>query len=160
MNAKLLQINVNPAGGVPKTRVPRTRLETEGVAGDKQRYLKFHGGPLRAVCLYSAELIEKLRAEGHPIEAGWTGENLTITGLDWDELTPGTQLQVGEATLEIASYTKPCKNIAFAFEGGDWNRIHQKKHPGWSRLYARVTVEGEVSEGDEVRVTRAQQQVA
>ena len=150
MNAKLLQINVNPNGGVPKTRVASARLQTQRVEGDKQRFLKVHGGPMRAVCLYSTEIIEALRAEGHPIEAGWTGENLTISGLNWDEMVPGVRLQIGAATLELTSYTNPCKNIAFAFAEANWKRISQKEHPGWSRVYARVMVEGEVREGDEV----------
>ena len=152
MIGQLLQINVNPDGGVPKTRIEKTRLETERVAGDKQRFLKFHGGPTRAVCLYAAERIEALRAEGHPIEPGWTGENLTISGLNWDEIVPGAQLQIGEATLEVASYTAPCKNIAFAFADANWKRISQKEHPGWSRVYARVLTEGEVREGEEVHL--------
>ena len=152
MNAHVSQINVNPNGGVPKTPVASTRLQYERVEGDKQRFLKFHGGPTRAVCLYSAELIEALREEGHPIEAGWAGENLTVSGLNWDEMVPGARLQIGGAQLELTSYANPCKNIAFAFENAHWKRIGHKEHPGWSRVYARVLVEGEVREGDSVNL--------
>ncbi len=79
--AQVAQINVNPQGGVPKHRVAKARLEVGGVEGDKQNHRRFHGGPMRAVCLYSLELIEALQGEGHPISPGSTGENLTIS--DW-----------------------------------------------------------------------------
>lgn len=88
------QISVSP-GGVPKRPVPRARLTFAGVEGDEQRDKRRHGGPDRAVCLFSLEVIELLRAEGHPIQPGSTGENLTIHGLDWAALVPGTRLAIG-----------------------------------------------------------------
>ncbi len=152
MNAKLVQISVNPEGGVPKRRVEAAKLGFEGVEGDRQNNRKYHGGPLRAVCLFSLEVIEKLREEGHPIEAGAIGENLTLAGLDWSEITPGVRLQIGEARLEITSYTRPCHKIRASFAGGEFMRPWQKTHPGQSRVYARVLVEAIVREGDAVWV--------
>ncbi|MCU0493978.1 MAG: MOSC domain-containing protein [Chloroflexaceae bacterium] len=152
---KIESINVNPAGGVPKHAVPSAFLGTEGVGGDRQRNRKFHGGPLRAVSLYSLEIIATLQSEGHPIAPGSTGENLTLSGLDWPALVPGTHLRLGAAVeLEITSYVTPCKNIAASFCNGDFSRISQKLHPGESRLYARVLREGIVHVGDGVGVLR------
>lgn len=155
MMPKIVQINVNPAGGVPKLRVASARLGFERVEGDKQRFLKFHGGPTRAVCLYALEVIEKLQSEGHPITPGATGENLTVAGLNWNEIVPGVRLQAGESEMEITSYAVPCKNIRHAFAGEEFGRISQKTHPGESRVYARILKEGVVREGDEVRVVTA-----
>ncbi|MBD2102030.1 MOSC domain-containing protein [Leptolyngbya sp. FACHB-261] len=153
--AYLIQINVNPKGGVPKHPVPQTQVQIQGVVGDKQRYRRFHGGPTRAVSLYSYEHLQALQAEGHPITPGATGENLTIQGLDWPELQVGDQLQVGEQVcLEITSYAVPCKQITSCFIDGDFSRISQKRHPGWSRLYARVIREGLVAQGDLVQRIR------
>ncbi len=152
MSAKLIQISVNQDGGVPKTRVENAKLTFERVEGDKQRFLKFHGGPTRAVCLFSLEILEKLQAEGHPITPGATGENLLISGLDWSEIRPGVRLQIGAALVEITDYTAPCKTIIAAFSGGDFMRISQKTHPGESRLYAKILAEGVVSEGDSVAI--------
>ncbi|HEX8550795.1 MAG TPA: MOSC domain-containing protein [Abditibacteriaceae bacterium] len=148
----LRQINVNPEGGVPKYAVSEARLETEGVAGDKQRNRKYHGGPMRAVCLYSWELIQSLQAEGHPIDAGTIGENLTLQGVDWQQLAPGTRLRIGEAELEITSYVVPCRNIRASFLNDNFMRIAREKNPGWGRYYARVVHEGLVRAGDEVKV--------
>lgn len=96
-------VNVNPEGGVPKHPVDSAFLRKEGVEGDRQNDLKHHGGPNRAVCIFSSEVIEYLRSEGHPIEAGSVGENLTISGLDWNLIHPGSQLNVGDALIEILS---------------------------------------------------------
>lgn len=149
---RVLSINVNPAGGVPKCPVDGVRLLVDGVEGDKQRNLKYHGGPDRAVCLYAIERIQSLQAEGHPIQPGDVGENLTLEGIDWDTLIPGTRLSIGDAVIEITSYTVPCNTIAGAFCDGKSKRISQALHPGWSRVYARVVTEGFVRTGDAVVV--------
>lgn len=150
----LYQINVSD-GGVPKHPVLEAFIATSGVVGDRQENLKFHGGPDRALCLYSQELIEQLQDEGHAIEAGSSGENLTIAGLDWEKLKPGDQLQVGpEVQVEIMSYTTPCDKNARWFRDGDYKRVSHKKNPGWSRLYAKVLREGLVRPGDAVTVMK------
>lgn len=148
---KIVQISVNPNGGVPKHRVLLARLLFDCVEGDKQRNRKFHGGPERAVCLYSWEVIRELQDEGHPIDCGTTGENLTISGLDWSTLEAGVRLQIGdEAIIEITRPTTPCKTIIASFTDGDFMRIHHKKFPADTRYYARVLREGIVHEGDTV----------
>ena len=150
----LYQINVSD-GGVPKHPVLEAVIATSGVVGDRQENLKFHGGPDRALCLYSQELIEQLQDEGHAIEAGSSGENLTIAGLDWEKLKPGDHLQVGpEVQVEIMSYTTPCDKNARWFRDGDYKRVSHKKNPGWSRLYAKVLREGLVRPGDAVTVMK------
>ena len=152
--AKLIQINVNPRGGVPKHGVPSADVTANGVRGDKQRDRRFHGGPQRAVSLYSYERILALQAEGHPIAPGSTGENLTIGGLDWGALAVGDQLRVGDLAIEITGYAVPCSNISASFADGLSKRIAQKLHPGWSRLYAKVLIEATVHVGDPVTLER------
>src|SRR5262245_7543498 len=154
-SARVVQVNVNPAGGVPKQRTPSAEVTSKGVAGDKQRDRRHHGGPTRAVSLYSYEHIQALRAEGHPIAPGSTGENLTIGGLDWPALRVGDRLRIGgRVQVEITGYATPCTNIIESFAGGAITRISQKVHPGWSRLYARVLEAGLVREGDAVALER------
>ena len=63
------QINVSD-GGVPKHPVFEAKISKEGVEGDRQKNLKVHGGPDRAVCLFSVDLIERMQDEGHSIDAG------------------------------------------------------------------------------------------
>jgi MOSC domain-containing protein YiiM len=138
-------------GGVPKRRVQGpVEVTLGGLVGDRQRDLRFHGGENRAVCLFSRELIEALRAVGHPIDSGTTGENLTISGLDWGLVVTGSRLSVGEVTLEITKPAHPCKNIAGSFKGGDFSPLSAKIHPGRSRMYARVLRPGLIRPGDGV----------
>ncbi|MDO8501553.1 MAG: MOSC domain-containing protein [Gemmatimonadaceae bacterium] len=84
----LFSINCS-AGGVPKLPMPEALVTTYGLFGDSQADTRHHGGPDRAVCIFSVERIRALQEEGHPIGTGTTGENLTISGLDWDLVTPG-----------------------------------------------------------------------
>ncbi len=148
------QISVSD-GGVPKLPVGEAKVSEQGVSGDRQRNLKFHGGPDRAVCLYSLELIERLQDEGHPIDAGSSGENLTVSGLDWDLVRPGVRVTVGpEIELEVMSYTAPCRHNGRWFRDEDFSRISQKLYPGWSRVYAKVLQGGVVRPGDEVTIVK------
>lgn len=138
---------------MPKTRVEEAEVTETGLVGDRQAHRKIHGGPQRAVCLYSLERIEELQREGHSIVPGSVGENITLRGLEWSELRPGSRLALGdEVVLEITSYTNPCNSIAPSFIKGDYSRIAQKKHPGYSRLYARVLNRGHLRTGQEVRL--------
>ena len=57
-------------GGVPKRPVDSATVHARGMDGDRQRKRLIHGGPKRALCLYSQERIEALAAEGHPIAPG------------------------------------------------------------------------------------------
>lgn len=152
---RVVQVNVNPRGGVPKLPVPVTEITTAGVRGDKQQDRRHHGGPQRAVSLFALERIEALRREGHPIVPGSTGENLTISGLDWEAIAVGDRILVGDwVVLEITGYAAPCRTIAASFVDGAFGRMAQKTHPGWSRLYARVISEGDVRPGDLVVLER------
>jgi MOSC domain-containing protein YiiM len=134
-------------GGVPKRPAVSAWVGVGGVEGDGQRNRQLHGGPDRAVSLYSLELIQALRAEGHPVEPGSLAENLTLAGLDWSLMVPGVQVEVGPVRLELTSYVNPCKNISASFINGEFVRVSQKVYPGWSRLYARVLEEGLVTSG-------------
>jgi MOSC domain-containing protein YiiM len=138
-------------GGVPKKDVASAiEVTVSGLVGDRQRDLRIHGGPDRAVCLFSQEQIDALRSEGHPIDRGTTGENLTIAGLDWSLVVAGARLKVGEVTLEVTRAANPCRNIAGSFADGDFSRISGKVHPGRGRMYARVLTPGMIRPGDPV----------
>ena len=148
----IVQVSVSQ-GGVPKLAVDEATVEINGLVGDRQATPKIHGGPERAVCLWSQEMIDELRQEGHPIAAGSAGENVTIAGLDWIQVTPGVKLKLGdEVLLEIASYAAPCRTNMRWFSNRRYSRISQEKYPGSSRLYARVLSGGMIRTGDVVEI--------
>jgi MOSC domain-containing protein YiiM len=154
MNARIVSINLSH-GGVPKRPVERADVQPLGIVGDAQRHRRFHGGPDRALCLYSMEAIDALRAEGHPIEPGSTGENVTIAGLVWAAIAPGVRLSLGDVEVEITGYANPCHQIQPSFLDGDSRRIDQRRHPGWSRVYCRILRAGVLRRGDAVAVRAA-----
>ena len=149
-NAVVVSVNTS-SGGVPKTSVFEAFLADDGVDGDRHRF-PFHGGPDRAVVLFSLEVIQALQREGHPIGIGTTGENVTVSGLDWPAVAPGTRLRVGGAEIQITKFASPCETIAGSFLHGRFGRISQAQHPGWSRVCARILSAGLVRPGDVVTV--------
>jgi MOSC domain-containing protein YiiM len=148
----VVSINVSH-GGVPKRRVDDAKVSRLGLQGDAQNDKKNHGGPERAVCIYSLDRIHALQAEGHPIDVGTAGENVTVEGIDWELVVPGVRIRLGEEVLlEVTDFTDPCKTIRKSFIDGRFVRISEKLHPGWSRVYARVVSEGGIRFGDPVEL--------
>ena len=148
---RVAQLNVSN-GGVPKKPIEVAEVVDRGLVGDRQAARQHHGKPLQALCIWSVDVIDALRAEGHPIEPGSAGENITVSGIDWSSLRPGTQLLVGDVLAEISAWATPCKKNAQWFSDRDFNRIHHERHPGWSRAYAWVREPGTIRQGDAVIV--------
>ena len=147
MPGHIFQINASN-GGVPKHPLREAEVTPLGLSVDKVAHPQIHGGPMAALCIFSLERIVALQAEGHPIYPGSAGENLTLAGLDWEQVTPGTRLRLGdEVLLEITRYTTPCATIKASFAGGERDRILQTEHAGWSRVYAKVLQTGHIQVG-------------
>lgn len=158
MEASIFQLNCSD-GGVPKLPVGEAQLTMTGLSGDRQEHPDIHGGVGRALCLYSMERILELQDEGHPIYPGSIGENVTVQGLDWTVLEPGTRLTLGDdVEIEITSYAGPCAAIRRSFADGAFERVSQKRHPGSSRIYARVITSGRLAVGQAVRIVRGGEQ--
>jgi len=147
---KIVSININKNGGVPKYAVEKAFVGENKINGDKQKDTIHHGGVDRAVCLFSMDLINELKKEGHPIFPGSTGENITIEGLDWKTLKSGVKLKLGEVEIELTGPAAPCKTIAKSFKEDKFIRISEKINPGWSRWYGKVLKEGYVTCNDQV----------
>lgn len=156
MTGQIVQISLSN-GGVPKTPVSEAEVIATGLVGDRHNAPDIHGGPERAVCLWSLEVIEALKQEGHHLAPGYAGENVTIAGLEWSDIVPGVRLQLGDRVrLEIASYTTPCRKNMRWFADKRYSRISQKHYPGSSRVYARVLQPGKICTGDAVAIAAAE----
>src|SRR4051812_6880208 len=110
MTGALLQLNVS-RGGMPKLPVLQARVSASGVEGDLQKNKKYHGGPNRAVCLFSTELYDRLRSFGIDLQPGAVGENFTTTGVDLQQLAKGNRLKVGGCIIQITDVRVPCRNL-------------------------------------------------
>lgn len=148
---RVVQLNVS-GGGVPKTPVDQVEVGARGLQGDRQNDRKHHGRPLQALSIWSAEVIAALQAEGHPIAPGFAGENITVEGIDWASLRPGTRLRIGGVVADLSAWATPCAKNAGWFVDRDFRRIDHELHPGWSRAYAWVREPGTIRTGDEVVV--------
>jgi MOSC domain-containing protein YiiM len=136
-------------GGVPKQPRPSVEIGFRGVIGDRQKTRLHHGRPWQALSIWSAEVIDALRAEGHPVTPGSAGENITVGGLAWAEVRAGVRLRIGTALAQVSVFALPCRNIAASFLDRNMNRIHHDRGPV-SRVYATVLEPGHVSTGDAV----------
>jgi MOSC domain-containing protein YiiM len=149
---RVAQINTS-GGGVPKLPVTTAEVTWRGISGDRHREYKHHGHAWQALSLWSSEVIGALQEEGHPIAPGLAGENLTLSGLEWQKMRTGLVLQVGkDLVCELTGPAVPCKKNRDWFLAGDFRRMSHTKHPGWSRWYAAVLAPGSISQGDEVRL--------
>ena len=147
---KLAQLNISP-GGMPKLPVPSALVTRDGVAGDWQKNRKYHGGPNRAVCLFSEELYGWLREQGvKGLVNGAIGENFTTRGIDLMALAKGDRLRVGrECVIQLTDVREPCRQLK------KWDARFPKLIVGRSGWVAKVVREGEVRAEDVIeRVTR------
>ncbi len=145
---EVVQVNVSQ-GGLPKRPVPSAAVGWRGVDGDRQATRVHHGRPFQALCLWSEEVIDALRADGHPIAPGLAGENVTIRGIPWADVRPGVRLRIGSVLCEVSSYALPCFQNRAWFTDGDFEVMHHERGPV-SRVYATVLEPGQVAAGDSV----------
>ncbi len=136
-------------GGVPKSPVGSFEVDHGGVVGDRQADRVHHGRPWQALCLWSSEVIDGFRADGHPLRPGLAGENVTLSGITWNRMRPGVHLRIGEVLAEVSSYAVPCKKNATWFVGGHFDLMHHRHGPV-SRIYATVLEPGSIAVGDPV----------
>ncbi len=159
MQAFLKQIN-RSAGGLPKLAVGAdAMLLATGVEGDRQRNLKFHGGPEKAVLLIAAEVVDSLNDKGFPVVYGSMGENLTVAGLDIALWRAGQRYRIGDdAVIELTTLRQPCAQLD-AFGPAIKKELYDARckagdatSPLWARggFYARVIRPGALATGQRI----------
>jgi MOSC domain-containing protein YiiM len=118
-----------------------------GLAGDAQVSRPSHGGPERALLLYSADHYPRWRAEWDvaTLEPGAFGENLTVEGLTERTVCLGDRFLIGDVCLEVSGPRGPCRNLARRHRRPDLVAAIRANHrSGW---YARVLTEGWLEAG-------------
>jgi MOSC domain-containing protein YiiM len=134
-------------GGLPKLPIDSAEVTWKGMVGDRQATRLHHGRAWQALCLWSTEVIDAFRAEGHPLAPGRAGENITIGGLPWADVRAGVRLRVGEVLCEVSCFTLPCRTNSRWFINGDFHVMHHDRGPV-SRVYATVLEPGVIRVGD------------
>lgn len=145
MGAVLVQVNISQ-GGMPKLPISEAQVAFDGIVGDRQRIPKIHGGPDRAVCIYSEELYQWLREQGVNVWAGQIGENFTTRGLDLSTLNVGNRLRVGGCIIEVTKVRTPCNQLRI------WDTDLPEIIIGRSGWMAKVVEEGIARSGQPIEI--------
>jgi MOSC domain-containing protein YiiM len=118
--------------------------------GDGQADLTVHGGPDKAVYLYSWDNIqywkEALRRDD--LGPGSFGENLTVEGLAENEVAIGDEFAIGTARFLVTQPRLPCFKLALALETPSITKTFLES--GRTGCYLRVLQEGVVQAGDPI----------
>jgi MOSC domain-containing protein YiiM len=105
-----------------------------------------HGRPgsKRQVLLMDADTLDRLG-----LAPGAIKENVTIHGLDFQKLSIGQKLRLGDALLEITTPCDPCSRMEEIRQGLEGDLRGQR---GW---LCRVVKAGKVRRGDPIEVVAA-----
>ena len=129
------------------------RVAARGVnlEGDDQADRKAHGGPGKALYAYA---IEDMRwweeTLGRSLQHGEFGENLTTEGITVNDALVGERWATGTLVLEVSEPRIPCWRLGVRVHDQKFpRRFTEALRPG---TYLRITVEGDVAAGDEIRV--------
>jgi MOSC domain-containing protein YiiM len=96
------------SGGIPKRNVEQAEVTVHGLVGDGHAHEK-HRRSHRAVSVQDVELLDQLVAEGYAVGMGIMGENLTVHGLNVQQLAVGDRLYLENGpVLELTQPRKPC----------------------------------------------------
>jgi MOSC domain-containing protein YiiM len=140
----LSAIDKNPIQG-------KVYLSQLNLDGDRQADLNFHGGPDKAVCVYSHDHYSFWESVlDIKLEPGAFGENLTVAGITEEDVCIGDIYEFGEAVVQVTQPRQPCFKLA--------TRLKQPKlplmvhHTGYTGFYFRVLKEGYVSSEDSLRL--------
>jgi MOSC domain len=140
-------------------------IEGHGVEGDAhagatvRRRSRFRGTwterNLRQVHLIQRELFRELAVEGHEVEPGELGENVTTDGIDLLALPRGTRIRLGDAAeIELTGLRTPCVQVE-RFQPGLMKRLIRRDTTGTHRragVMAVVVAGGTVRAGDPLQV--------
>ncbi len=121
-------------------------LRVLGFQGDGVGDTKNHGGPDKAVCVYSLDHYPFWEETlGIKLPPAAFGENLSVSNLKEEEVCIGDVFQLGTATVQITQPRQPCGTLAARY--GRIGLIKFVIDSGFTGFYLRVLKEGMVELG-------------
>jgi MOSC domain-containing protein YiiM len=125
------------------------RLTKLGFEGDGAADREHHGGADKAVCVYSTEHHSYWESVlGIKLPPAPFGENLSVSGLQEDDICIGDVFRAGTAFLQISQPRQPCRTLAARYGRNDMLKFMVDS--GLTGFYFRVLEEGTVKERDEL----------
>ena len=122
-------------------------LGETNLAGDQQADLTVHGGPDKAVNVYSADHYPLWQTELTLPDFGFGafGENLVVSGLTEDTVCIDDVYKIGEAIVQVSQPRGPCWKIARRWTMRDLTA--KVEHTGRTGWYLRVLQAGLIEAG-------------
>lgn len=118
------------------------------LGGDGQADLKRHGGPEKAIFVYTISHYDywQKKLQRPDFCVGAFGENLAVKNINEDNLCIGDVFHIGGAVVQVSQPRQPCWRPARRWKIKDLAlQIQQEGLTGW---YFRVLKEGEIQAGD------------
>lgn len=130
----------------------KVKLSKLNLEGDAQSDLSVHGGVDKAVYSYPVEHYDYWRKiyPDMDIHFGMFGENLTTQGLHEGEVNIGDTYIIGSSRIVVTQPRMPCYKLGIRF--GKMDIMEKFLNSLRSGIYFRVTREGELMEGDEIKL--------
>ena len=159
---KLLSVNVSLPKEIPfkgktvrtgifkEPVVGRVKVKTLNIEADGQADLLGHGGPFRAVYVYSFHHYAYWEREltRTDFTFGQFGENFTVEGMLDEDVHIGDIFRIGTALSQVTQPRVPCYKLAIKMGvEGFYNQILKSGRLGF---YFRVLEEGDVGAGDTI----------
>ena len=157
---QLIAVNIGKPEVIPGHKAPTgickhpetgaVMIAPLGLEDDAVMDTKNHGGPDQAVYMYGQPDYDFFAKEtGRSFPPGLFGENLTISGLESQQVHIGDRFEIGEVLLEATSPRIPCATFAARMEDPQWVKLFfAVNRPG---VYVRVLHTGKVEAGMTVR---------
>jgi MOSC domain-containing protein YiiM len=177
-SGRLLSLNVARASAVAingrrvmtaiaKRAVAEPRaVERLGLDGDEQADLSVHGGPAKAVYAYPSEhyaFWQTVRAQAgialwnEPLPPGSLGENLTVAGVQENEVWIGDVLRFPHCVLAVSEPRYPCFkfNAAMGFKHAAKLMVQS----AWCGWYLAVREPGAIAAGEDFTIVPGPREV-
>ena len=124
-------------------------LGETNLAGDGQADLVHHGGPDRAVLVYSADHYTSWEDRfGRSLQYGSFGENFAVSGTNETEVCIGDRWVSDDIEIEVSQPRLPCFKLARRLDMPGLNlEVVKKRNGGW---YTRTLKPGNVERGQKL----------
>lgn len=127
-------------------------LRRVNLEGDEQADLRVHGGPDKAVCVYSGDHYPVWREHFPRMQPGAFGENFTVADCTEATVCIGDIYQAGDAMVQVSQPRQPCWKLGRKWDAEELPALVAKSgRTGW---YFRVLTEGSVAAGDPLLLTK------
>ncbi len=141
--------------GIAKSSVEQAvQLTKLGFEGDEQADLVHHGGPDKAICVYSYDHYPHWeKVLGHRLDYGAFGENFTVERLSERDVRVGDIYRIGSATVQVSQPRQPCWKLAMRWGLDELPLL--VTNSGATGFYFRVLETGVVHASDELALLQS-----